>query len=65
MTFRSKVAIVSPAGRHVRYVPAALAGALVDAGAARRESTKAVALIETASTHAERVHGEFQIAFKN
>lgn len=59
MTYRPKVAILNPAGDHVRFVHRALAGALVEAGTATPSPIngriREIALIETAATHAQRI----------
>jgi len=58
-SFSPKVSITTTQGEHIRYVPAALAGLLVQAGTAEPRPTsgrvKAVALVQCAATHAERI----------
>src|SRR5580765_4226595 len=56
--YHSKVALTSRCGYHVRFVPGALAGALVDNGTARPVTSsgriREVELNRSAATHAER-----------
>jgi hypothetical protein len=59
ITFHSKVAMVTGFGSHIRYVPGALAQALVVGGAAAPQpgagKVRAVAITRPASTHALRI----------
>ena len=58
-SYHQRVSLLSPHGNHVRSVPAALARAMVEAGSAAPEAgfgrIRAVKLIETAATSAERI----------
>lgn len=57
--FHPRVAITSQAGNHIRYVPGAMADAMVQQGAATPEPSagkvRSVALAVTAEKHAVRI----------
>lgn len=57
--YAGKVELVGFAGDHVRFIPAALAQAMVECGAAeimhRNGAVRSIRLTAPASTHAERI----------
>lgn len=58
MRFSQRVSITSSTGNHIRYIPAALAGAMVAGGSALPATSQGkireVALVSAASSHAQR-----------
>jgi len=60
IAFHQRVAVVSATGNHLRYVPGAMAGAMVLGGAARADVSgggriRAIVLARPADTHAQRI----------
>jgi hypothetical protein len=57
--FHQRVAITSSGGQHIRYVPAAIAGAMVAGGAAMADASagriRSVVLVRTAASFATPV----------
>jgi hypothetical protein len=57
--FHQRVALMSHAGDHIRYVPSALASALVTGGAARADGSagrvRSVVLARSAESQAQRI----------
>jgi len=58
-SFAVKVELVTAAGDHLRYVPAAVAKSMIDAGHAevahQNGKIRSVKLVSSASTHAARI----------
>ena len=66
-SFHQRVAIVSPGGDHIRYVPGSVANAMVNSGSASIRSSppgkvKSVTLAKPAASYAERVGDASQSA---
>jgi hypothetical protein len=57
--YSPRTEVVSPSGGHVRWIPAALAEAMVQAGGAaihnQNGKVRSIRLLETAASHAHRI----------